>query len=113
MAQTTKIFAPKGYHFMIKKAGGYYLMSGSYTPHTLTNGDKSSEYILMEYHLTHPAESNSTAEIRTVSNTVRNINATKPLSKAAKKAKKGADRVALNDGSPASGSPNTSSGSGY
>ena len=98
MAQTTKIFAPKGYHFMIKKAGGYYLMSGSYTPHTLTNGDKSSEYILMEYHLTHPAESNSTAEIRTVSNTV--------------------NRPALSDrstasGSSSGGSSNTSSGSGY
>ena len=78
MAQTTKVFAPKGYHFMIKKAGGYYLMSGSYIPHTLTNGDKSSEYVLMQYSIEHPTESDLTSERRTVANTVRIVNSESP-----------------------------------
>ena len=81
MAQTTKVFAPEGYHFMIKKAGGFYLMVGAYTPHTLSNGDKSSDYVLMRYSLEHPSESDSTPEKRTTSNTVRAVNSPTTVSR--------------------------------
>jgi hypothetical protein len=75
MAQKTKVFAPEGYHFMKKKNGNFYLMKGEYTAHTLSNGDKSSEYIMMQYLLEHPTSSvsstatTSTRTTRTVSST--------------------------------------------
>tara|TARA_E500000305_G_scaffold108637_2_gene111476 strand:+ start:1269 stop:1589 length:321 start_codon:yes stop_codon:yes gene_type:complete len=56
MAQKTKVFAPEGYHFMVTREGNFYLMTGAYTPHTLTNGDKSSEYVMMTYRTSHPTE---------------------------------------------------------
>lgn len=75
MAQKTKIFAPKGYHFMMKKNGNFYLMRGEYTAHTLHNGDKSSEYIMMQYLTEHPVsgemDSSSDTSARTVGRTVR------------------------------------------
>jgi hypothetical protein len=57
MAQT-KVFAPEGYHFMVQRDGGFYLQKNSssgYEAHTLTNGDKSSEYVMMTYRTQHPA----------------------------------------------------------
>ena len=75
--QQTKVFAPEGYHFMIKKTGGFYLMrnpSSGYSNHTLTNGDKSSEYILMQYRTEHPesaTDSSTGTPARTVGPTVR------------------------------------------
>jgi len=72
--QQTKVFAPEGYHFMIKKTGGFYLMTGAYTAHTLSNGDKSSEYVLMQYRTEHPTEmtnSSSRTSTRAASSTVR------------------------------------------
>ena len=60
MAQKTKVFAPEGYHFMVKKSGSFYLMTGAYTAHTLTNGDKSSPYVMMEYRTTHPTDMEGT-----------------------------------------------------
>ena len=80
MAQTTKVFAPEGYHFMIKKAGGFYLMAGAYTPHTLANGDKSSDYVLMNYRTEHPSESDITPERKTTANTVKRVNSGKTVS---------------------------------
>ena len=75
MAQTTKVFAPEGYHFMVKKNGNFYLMVGDYTPHTLSNGDKSSEYVNMQYLTAHPVsgmmDSSSTRSARTAGPTVR------------------------------------------
>ncbi len=75
MAQTTKVFAPEGYHFMVKKDGNFYLMVGAYTAHTLSNGDKSSEYVNMHYLKAHPQSgmmaSSSTRSARTAGPTVR------------------------------------------
>ena len=75
----TKVFAPEGFHFMIKKNGNFYLQIKDYAPHTLTNGDKSSPYVMMEYTTTHPApkvgEPGSAAN-RTVGPTVRTTTGT-------------------------------------
>ena len=76
MAQKTKVFAPEGYHFMVKKNGNFYLMTGAYTAHTLTNGDKSSPYVMMEYRTTHPtdmegAATQTTTATRTARTTTR------------------------------------------
>ena len=80
MAQTTKVFAPEGYHFMVKKNGNFYLMVGAYTAHTLSNGDKSSEYINMQYLTSHPVagmmDSSSNRSARTVGPTVRTTSGT-------------------------------------
>jgi hypothetical protein len=75
MAQTTKVFAPEGYHFMVKKNGNFYLMKGAYTAHTLANGDKSSEYVNMQYLTSHPVSgtmsSSSSRSARTAGPSVR------------------------------------------
>ena len=60
----TKISAPDGYHFMIKKSGNFYLMKGDYTPHTLDNGDRASKFIELEYLTEHPLK-NSTSTTST------------------------------------------------
>tara|TARA_B100001093_G_C26845837_1_gene1022735 strand:+ start:911 stop:1225 length:315 start_codon:yes stop_codon:yes gene_type:complete len=65
MAQKTKVFAPEGYHFMVKKNGSFYLMLGAYTPHTLSNGDKSSEYVMIQYLTEHPVVSTTSTSPRT------------------------------------------------
>ena len=76
MAQT-KLYAPKGMHFMVNSNGGFYLMknpSTGYTAHTLSNGDKSSDYILMTYRTTHPSSiraGSSSAAASTVGPTVQ------------------------------------------
>ena len=57
MAQT-KLYAPKGMHFMVNSNGGFYLMKNpdsGYKPHTSSNGERSSLYISVEvkkYHAT-------------------------------------------------------------
>ena len=79
MAQQTKVFAPEGYHFMVKKDKSFYLMQGIYTAHTLTNGDKSSQYVMISYLTEHPtekAENTSSRAARTVGPTVRTTNRT-------------------------------------
>ena len=50
----TKVYAPDGYHFMIRLNGSFYLQIKDYTPHTLSNGDKSSPYVMMQYSTEHP-----------------------------------------------------------
>jgi len=79
MAQQTKVFAPEGYHFMVKKDKSFYLMKGIYTAHTLTNGDKSSQYVMISYLTAHPAEkitSTPSRAARTAGPTVRTTNRT-------------------------------------
>ena len=79
MAQQTKVFAPEGYHFMVKKDKSFYLMQGIYTAHTLTNGDKSSQYVMISYLTEHPTEkttSTSSRAARTAGPTVRTTNRT-------------------------------------
>ena len=76
MAQKTKVFAPEGYHFMVKKNGSFYLMRGAYTAHTLSNGDKSSEYVMIQYLTEHPSGPTASSP-RTASRTVgRTVNTT-------------------------------------
>ncbi len=105
--QRTKVFAPQGYHFMIKKAGGFYLMTGAYTPHTLANGDKSSEYVLMQYRTEHPTEttsSSSSTSTRTTRSTVRTTSRTSTNTSAASTS---------TTSSRSSSSGSSSSGGGY
>ena len=52
----TKVEAPEGYHFMIKRNGNFYLQKGKYTRHTLKNGDRASEFVELEYLTEHPSE---------------------------------------------------------
>jgi len=50
MAQT-KLFAPEGFHFMISKDKGFYLMKNpptGYVKHTLKNGEMSSTYVMID-----------------------------------------------------------------
>ena len=78
----TKVNAPEGYHFMVKSDGSFYLMknpASGYKAHTLTNGDKASEYIMMTYKTQHPAPtvaSSPTTPARTVGRSVRTTNRT-------------------------------------
>tara|TARA_R110001583_G_C5573217_1_gene402252 strand:+ start:191 stop:505 length:315 start_codon:yes stop_codon:yes gene_type:complete len=77
-----KVNAPEGYHFMINKSGGFYVMKTAatgYVAHTLEDGSKSSEYINMPYETSHtsPIKSNrSSRASRTAGPTVRTTNRT-------------------------------------
>ena len=57
MAQT-KLYAPKGMHFMVNRRGGFYLMKNpksGYKFHKSSNGEHSALYISVEvknYHAT-------------------------------------------------------------
>tara|TARA_R100001129_G_scaffold47177_1_gene32002 strand:+ start:1810 stop:2157 length:348 start_codon:yes stop_codon:yes gene_type:complete len=81
MAQT-KVNAPEGYHFMVKTDGSFYLMKNpedGYKAHTLTNGDKASEYVMMTYKTKHPApmvSSRTARPTRTAGPSVRTTNRT-------------------------------------
>ena len=55
MAQT-KLFAPEGFHFMVSKDKGFYLMKNSptgYVKHTLRNGETSSTYVMVDVPSSH------------------------------------------------------------
>ena len=52
---------------MVKKNKSFYLMSGAYTPHTLSNGDKSSDYVMFAYRTEHPSD--KIGETSTISTT--------------------------------------------
>ena len=68
----TKVAAPEGYHFMIKKNGNFYLQKGKYTRHSLKNGDRSSRFVELEYLTEHPSElSTGTTTTTTTTTTVR------------------------------------------
>jgi len=52
----TKLYAPKGTHFMIKKQGGFYLMknpASGYKEHTTANGERSALYVFIELKESH------------------------------------------------------------
>ena len=67
----TKVSAPEGYHFMIKKNGNFYLQKGEYTRHTLKNGDRSSRFVELEYLTEHPSELSTGTTTTTTTTTVR------------------------------------------
>ena len=51
MAQT-KIFAPDGFHFMITKSKGFYIMKdplNGYKKHKLKDSTVSSKFVLLDY----------------------------------------------------------------
>ena len=60
MAQQ-KVYAPEGYHFMVNKQNGFYLMKtagNTYKSHTI-NGEKSSLYVLIQVKDTHSTATRS------------------------------------------------------
>ena len=78
MAQT-KLYAPKGHHFMVNKKGGFYLMenpSTGYKFHKTSNGEKSALYVLVEvkkYHKTGVAARSTGATYTQLQDEVRII----------------------------------------
>jgi len=55
MAQT-KLFAPDGFHFMVSKKKGFYIMKDpttGYVKHRLKNGEISSKFVLVDVPSTH------------------------------------------------------------